>query len=424
MTGVQTCALPISTYLTPEESRLALDFQQQLDTMVNEGLVPAHAAALGDKLELAGKIYREKVSPMAQKVQASFNQLVKLQTDVARQAYDDALVRYARVRVIALASVGLGVLVAVALGVSLVRGISRSLAEAGRLTQAVAQGDLSTRIEVRGQDEVAQVLRLLQTMQARLAQTVGQVRQGADVVSLSSVEMAQGNQDLSARTENQASALEEAAASMEELGATVRQNVDTADQANQLARKASELVLTGGAAVTEVVHTMRGISESSKKIADIINVIDGIAFQTNILALNAAVEAARAGEQGRGFAVVASEVRHLAQRSAQAAKEIKDLITQSVARVEQGSLQVDKAGSTMQAVVAGIQQVTELVAEITAASREQSDGVQQVGAVVTQMDQVTQQNAALVEQMAAAASSLQTQAQALVQAVGFFKLSR
>ena len=229
----------MATYLTPEESRLAADLGQQLNTLVNEGLVPAQAAALGDKLELAGGIYREKVSPLAQKVQSSFNQLVKLQTDVAKQAYEDALERYARVRAVALASVVLGVLLAVALGISLVRGISRSLAEAARLTEAVAHGDLSTRIEVRGRDEVAQVLRLLQTMQTQLAQTVGQVRQGADVVSLASVEMAQGNQDLSARTENQASALEEAAASMEELGATVRQNVDTADQANQLARKTS-----------------------------------------------------------------------------------------------------------------------------------------------------------------------------------------
>ncbi len=412
----------MSTRVTPEEAKLAGEFQQQLHAFVKEGIEPAMDAVLDDQVEIAGRLYRDKVSPIAHQVQSSFNQLVALQTRVAREEYEHAVERYERVRLIALASIVVGVGLAMALGVSLVRGISRSLKLAGRLTQAVASGDLSTQITVSGKDEVSEVLRLLQGMQAQLAHTVSRVRQGADVVSVASIELAQSNQNLSSRTENQASALEETASSMEELGSTVRQNADNAEQANQLASQASELALTGGQVVADVVHTMSGISESSKKIADIINVIDGIAFQTNILALNAAVEAARAGEQGRGFAVVAGEVRSLAQRSAQAAKEIKDLITQSVARVEQGSVQVDKAGNTMQEVVVGIRRVTDLVAEITVASKEQSDGVLQVGLAVTQMDQVTQQNAAVVEEMAAAASGLQHQAQELVQAVAFFKL--
>ncbi|MDP3520409.1 MAG: methyl-accepting chemotaxis protein [Hydrogenophaga sp.] len=411
-----------ATRFTPEETRLADGFQLELKAFVKEGIEPAMAAVLDDNVDVAGRLYRDQVSPIAHKVQSSFNQLVALQTRMAREEYEHAVERYGQVRLIALASIVLGVGLAVALGVSLVRGISRSLKLAGHLTQAVASGDLSTQVTVSGRDEVSEVLRLLQAMQAQLAQTVSRVRQGADAVSAASVALAQGNQDLSSRTENQASALEQTAASMEQLGATVRQNADNAQQANQLARQASEVARAGGQVVTDVVGTMGGISESSKKIADIINVIDGIAFQTNILALNAAVEAARAGEQGRGFAVVAGEVRNLAQRSAQAAKEIKDLITQSVERVEQGSAQADQAGSTMQEVVAGIRRVTDLVGEITAASKEQSDGVVQVGQAVTQMDQVTQQNAAQVQQMATAAGSLQSQAQALVQAVAFFKL--
>jgi len=237
----------------------------------------------------------------------------------------------------------------------------------------------------------------------------------------SSSEIAQGNQDLSNRTENQASALEETAASMEELSSTVRQNADSAEQANRLAQTASSIAAQGGQVVSEVVETMKGIETSSKKIADIIGVIDGIAFQTNILALNAAVEAARAGEQGRGFAVVASEVRNLAQRSAGAAKEIKQLITESVDRVSSGTLLADKAGNTMGEVVESVRRVTDLMAEISAASKEQSDGVAQVGQAVTQMDQATQQNAALVEEMAAAAGSLRIQAADLVQAVSVFR---
>jgi len=243
-------------------------------------------------------------------------------------------------------------------------------------------------------------------------------------VATASAQIAQGNQDLSGRTEQQASALQQTAATMDELGSTVRNNADNAKQANQLALGASAVAVRGGGVVGQVVETMKGINQSSRKIADIIGVIDGIAFQTNILALNAAVEAARAGEQGRGFAVVASEVRSLAQRSAEAAKQIKVLISASVERVEQGTAQVDQAGRTMEEIVGAIKRVSDIVGEISAASAEQSSGVSQVGEAVTQMDQATQQNAALVEESAAAAQSLQQQAQQLVEAVAIFKLQQ
>ncbi|PRD66697.1 methyl-accepting chemotaxis protein [Malikia granosa] len=302
------------------------------------------------------------------------------------------------------------------------RGITVPLGQAVAVADRIAGGDLGNRIEVKSQDETGQLLRSLDRMQSGLVKTVQSVLASADGVASASSEIAQGNMDLSSRTENQASALEQTSASMEQLGSTVRQNSDNARQANQLAQSASEIAVRGGEVVAQVVDTMKGINDSSRRIADIIGVIDGIAFQTNILALNASVEAARAGEQGRGFAVVAAEVRSLAVRSAEAAKEIKGLITTSVDRVEQGSLQVDQAGATMNEVVAGIKRVTDIMGEISAASAEQSSGVGQVGEAVMQMDQATQQNAALVEEMAAAATSLKDQAQELVQAVSVFKL--
>ena len=301
--------------------------------------------------------------------------------------------------------------------------IANSLNQAIKLSNTMAGGDLTSRIDVQGPSEVAMLLDALKAMQDSLIQVVSNVRTGSESVSTASAEIAQGNNDLSARTESQASALEETAASMEELSSTVKQNADNAKQANQLAQSASSVAVQGGQVVSQVVDTMKGISESSKRIADIISVIDGIAFQTNILALNAAVEAARAGEQGRGFAVVASEVRSLAGRSADAAKEIKSLITVSVERVEQGTTLVDQAGSTMNEIVTSIRRVTDIMGEISSASTEQSAGVAQVGEAVTQMDQATQQNAALVEEMAAAAASLRGQAQDLVQTVAVFKLN-
>ena len=301
------------------------------------------------------------------------------------------------------------------------KSITKPIQQAVSAASSIAEGNLATPIPEGTKDETGQLLHELKEMQGKLASTVREVRSSADAVATASAEIATGNDDLSARTEQQASALEQTAASMEELGSTVKQNADNARTANQLAQKASTIATQGGEVVAEVVGTMKGINDSSRKIADIISVIDGIAFQTNILALNAAVEAARAGEQGRGFAVVASEVRSLAGRSAEAAKEIKNLISNSVERVEQGSALVDHAGITMQEVVNAIRQVTDLMGQITIASNEQAQGVAQVNEAISLLDQTTQQNAALVEQSASAAEGLKNQAEQLVQAVKVFR---
>jgi methyl-accepting chemotaxis protein len=286
----------------------------------------------------------------------------------------------------------------------------------------VADGDLTGTIVVTSKDETGQLLQALQDMNNGLVRIVTQVRMGTDTIATASSQIATGNLDLSSRTEEQASSLEETASSMEELTSTVKQNADNARQSNQLAMTASEVAVRGGAVVSQVVETMGSINDSANKIVDIIGVIDGIAFQTNILALNAAVEAARAGEQGRGFAVVASEVRNLAQRSASAAKEIKTLIDDSVEKVGTGSRLVNEAGATMGEVVESVRRVTDIMSEITAASQEQTDGIEQINQAVMQMDQVTQKNAALVEEAAAAAESLQDQASNLLQVVSVFKL--
>ena len=303
------------------------------------------------------------------------------------------------------------------------RSIAGALATAVTASGNIAAGDLASNIRSHGPAEVAQLLQELTTMRDKLAGVVMTVRQNLESVATASSQNAQGNNDLSARTEQQASALQQTAASMEQLSATVRQNAENAQQANELALGASKVAVDGGHVVGQVVQTMKGINDSSKKIADIIGAIDGTLFQTNILALNAAVEAARAGEQGRGFAVVAAEVRSLAQRSAEAAKEITLLIHASVERVEQGTQLIDRAGSTMTEVVQAIQRVTHIMTEISSASHEQSSGVAQIGEAVTQMDQATQQNAALVEESAAAAESLKGQAHQLVNAIAQFRLA-
>ncbi|RAN42624.1 chemotaxis protein, partial [Herbaspirillum rubrisubalbicans] len=297
------------------------------------------------------------------------------------------------------------------------------LNRAVHLLDLVANGDLTTKVEVQSSNEIGRLFSAIRSMQQALLTTVSRVRSSSDSIDTSAKEIAAGNMDLSSRTEQQASSLEETAASMEQLTGTVKQNADNALQANQLAHSASSTASKGGEVVSQVVDTMQAINASSRKIVDIISVIDGIAFQTNILALNAAVEAARAGEQGRGFAVVASEVRSLAQRSAAAAKEIKSLIDDSVDKVEAGSQLVEQAGATMSEVVTSVQRVTDIVGEIAEASREQSTGIEQVNRAITQMDEVTQQNAALVEQAAAAAQSLQAQATNLVGAVSIFKIN-
>jgi len=316
----------------------------------------------------------------------------------------------------------LAALLAAAVAVFMQRNITRPLAAAVAVAKRVAEGDLTGRIEVRSGDETGELMAALRDMNAALVRIVGQVRGGTDTIATASAQIAAGNMDLSSRTEQQASSLEETASSMEELTSAVKQNADNAVQARTLASSASAVAVKGGAVVSDVVRTMGSINDSARKIADIIGVIDGIAFQTNILALNAAVEAARAGEQGRGFAVVATEVRNLAQRSAGAAKEIKALIDDSVDKVGVGSKLVDQAGATMQEVVDSVQRVSAIIADISNASEEQRTGIEQVNEAITQMDQVTQQNAALVEEAAAAANSMQDQAAALSQVVGVFRI--
>jgi len=345
------------------------------------------------------------------------DQQAGLAADVRAMEVAAANIRTALLALVALTASGL-----IAFAVHIVQRVRRRVAQSCAVAERVRSGDLTQPVRDDLRDEFSPLLAALDGMQRALTQVVGSVRSNAESVASASAQIAQGNQDLSNRTEQQASALQQAAATMDQLGGTVRQNADNARQANQLAASASNVAVRGGEKVGQVVETMKGINDSSRQIADIIAVIDGIAFQTNILALNAAVEAARAGEQGRGFAVVAGEVRTLAQRSAEAAREIKTLITASVERVEQGSTLVAEAGSTMQELVGAVRRVTDIVAEISAASTEQSTGVSQVGQAVGQMDQATQQNAALVEESAAAAEGLRKQAAQLVQAVGLFRL--
>ena len=380
-------------------------------------------AKLEGNQALATSIYREQMMPATAAFSAAIDKLASMQLSAADAIAAGILESYASTRILLIA---LG-LAAIALGIACAWLITRSITVPIRAAVAVAEkvaaGDLSSRIVADSHDETGQLMRALGAMNASLAGIVGRVRGGTATITLASGEIAAGNQDLSARTEQQAGALEETAASMEELTSTVKQNAENARQANTLAGAASAIAGQGGVMVAEVVATMGSIDASSRKIVDIISVIDGIAFQTNILALNAAVEAARAGEQGRGFAVVAGEVRNLAQRSAAAAREVKALIDDSVSKVDAGSALVHHAGATMQEVVASVRQVNGIIGEITAASAEQETGISQVNRAIAEMDGVTQKNAALVEEAAAAAESMRLQAERLSDVVGVFKVA-
>ncbi len=393
----------MATPLAPDEAKIAAAFAADRKKFVVEGLKPTVAALRANDMKEAQRLVVDAVRPLYGPVGDGIKALMQFQLDEGKRVYEASMQRYTLIRNAAAASIAAGLLFALSFGFFLIRGISRSLKHALHASNAVAEGDLTVPIHAEGRDEVATLLQALLLMKDKLSDVVAGVRRNSEGV---------------------ASALEQTAASMAQLSATVKQNADNARQANQLAQSASTVAVSGGQVVGQVVDTMKGINDSSKKIVDIISVIDSIAFQTNILALNAVVEAARAGEQGRGFAVVASEVRSLAQRSAEAAKEIKRLISDSVERVEQGSALVDQAGATMQEVVVSIRRVTDIMGEISAASTEQSAGVSQVGQAVSQMDQVTQQNAALVEESAAAAESLKGQAEQLVRAVAVFKLAQ
>ena len=419
--GSQTIAKVEKLLVTDEEKatfKSIIELRAKYQTAKEE---VGKAKAGGDTVETA-RVFKESFQPAAK---AYENRVLEL-LSIERKAIDDmsaridaANTRSFNLRLfLTLATVVIGAILAFLIS----RSIVRPLARAVEVAETVAAGDLSVDIRVESRDETGQLMQALKNMNESLAKVVGEVRTGTETIATASGQIASGNQDLSSRTEHQASSLQQTAASMEELTSTVKQNADNARQANQLAVSASEVAVKGGSVVSQVVDTMGSINASSKKIVDIIGVIDGIAFQTNILALNAAVEAARAGEQGRGFAVVASEVRSLAQRSAAAAKEIKTLIGDSVEKVEEGSKQVEEAGRTMDEIVGSVKRVTDIMGEITAASQEQTSGIEQINQAITQMDQVTQQNAALVEEASAAAQSLQEQASSLSQVVGVFRL--
>ncbi|RSZ47250.1 MULTISPECIES: methyl-accepting chemotaxis protein [unclassified Variovorax] len=406
---------------TPEGKALLARIDEKVAVLVP---LNAQLSELGlqNKNEEASALFISKFQPAVRATIAELDAMSEHQERRSQAANAEASAGYAWSRNLMLALGSFAILLGAGIAWLITRSITRPIGEAVQVAEKVAAGDISSRIEVKSKDETGRLMLALKEMNESLVKIVSEVRTGTDTIATASSQIASGNQDLSSRTEEQASSLEQTAASMEELTSTVKQNADNARQANQLAVSASEVAVKGGSVVSQVVDTMGSINTSSKKIVDIIGVIDGIAFQTNILALNAAVEAARAGEQGRGFAVVASEVRSLAQRSAAAAKEIKTLIGDSVEKVEEGSKQVEEAGRTMEEIVGSVKRVTDIMGEITAASQEQTSGIEQINQAITQMDQVTQQNAALVEEASAAAQSLQEQAGSLVQAVSIFKL--
>ncbi|RQM44698.1 methyl-accepting chemotaxis protein [Paraburkholderia bannensis] len=391
-----------------------LDHDKQLQTLADAG-----DSGAADARALASGASAKSFAT----AQSLINDDIKLNQQGAEAEVARAKSAYAGAFAWTIGLIALAIALGIVIALVITRSITAPLARAVSVAETVARGDLTARIDVTGNDEASQLLSALRHMNERLVDLVARVRTGSEGIATAAAQIAAGNTDLSQRTEEQAASLEETAASMEELTATVKQNADNATQGNTLAGQASSTATRGGEVVGRVVDTMREISQSSEQVAQIISVIEGIAFQTNILALNAAVEAARAGEQGRGFAVVAGEVRTLAQRSATAAKEIKDLIATSVERVNNGTALVDDAGRTMSEIVQSVRRVADLMGEITAASGEQRTGIEQVSQAVSQMDEVTQQNAALVEEASAAAQSLSTQAGALRELVSVFKVS-
>jgi methyl-accepting chemotaxis protein-1 (serine sensor receptor) len=403
------------------EDALAKDVDKKRRAYVDDGLLALSKAVLAKDTANADALTMKALAPLYGSFDAASIKLGEYQVAQAKESFDDSELLYERLVKAAIGALVLGALVIVS-SIGLLSAIMRPLDQALEHFDAMAKGDLSTHVEVTSRNEMGQLLEGLANMQAKLATTVRGVRDGSGAISAATAEIAAGNLSLSARTEEQAGSLEETAASLEELTATVRNNADNARLANQLATTASDVAVRGGELVSQVVDTMGSINQSSKHIVDIIAVIDGIAFQTNILALNAAVEAARAGEQGRGFAVVATEVRNLAHRSASAAKEIKELISASVVNVQAGAELVDRAGATMKEIVTSVASVTNIMSEMMTAGDEQSSGIAQINQAVAQMDQVTQQNAALVEEAAAAAVSLQDQAAALEAIVSVFQV--
>jgi methyl-accepting chemotaxis protein len=413
----------LKSNLSTDEKNLANQFIEARAKYTTEGLKPTIAALRIQDTDKATDIMKGPMRQSYTQVRSALDAIYKYQSNAAKGEFEGGQNRYAVVRNSSILVMLIGIGVAGFMGIWIIRAITRPLAEAVAVAGRIASGDLSQKVEVLSHDEAGQLFQALKDMNESLSKTIGHVRESSDVMDQAAREIAAGNANLSFRTESQASSLEETASSMEELTSTVKQNADNARQANQLVVSASEHATKGGHVVGQVVDTMGSIKDSSRKISDIIGVIDGIAFQTNILALNAAVEAARAGEQGRGFAVVAAEVRNLAQRSANAAKEIKSLIVDSVEKVDAGSKLVDEAGKTMQEIVSSVKHVADIMGEITAASQEQSSGIEEVNRAITQMDETTQQNAALVEQAAAAAESMLDQAQSLMQAVSVFHLN-
>ncbi|GCB06455.1 methyl-accepting chemotaxis protein [Ralstonia sp. SET104] len=411
-------ALPMNA----DEARLAAEMEAKRNALFSDGIEPLMAALRAHDVAAADTVVMKTIPPLSVALTVAADALDRSQAEQAKAAYEGAAARSHAFLMLIIGAIVVGIAAALGCAFGLHRAISVPLSNMLGHFSAISHGNLTERITVTSKDEMGALMQGLIDMQRGLIRTIVTMRGGSESIASATKQIAAGNMDLSQRTEEQASSLEETASSMEELTSIVKQNADNARQASQLAGNASDIAVKGGEVVGRVIETMSGINDSSKKIADIIGVIEGIAFQTNILALNAAVEAARAGEQGRGFAVVAGEVRSLAQRSATAAKEIKELISDSVGRVENGSMLVTEAGTVIDEVVVAVKRVTDIMGEISSASDEQSAGIEQVNQAVTQMDEVTQQNAALVEEAAAAAQSLEEQAGVLRETVASFRL--